>query len=369
MSSLIPERQLLICPALAATIGLEEALLLQLLKDVCQLRPARAWQELSAQELALLLPFWSATDCHRVAHSLQEKGILTLGRSNQQSLRFSLDSSSGGDQATTTANSPPIQANTADQRRAKPLPSLWAADEELVQLLALNHNIPRQFSLQQQQAFALYWQERGEISHSWSNKFRQWVLKEWRHQQSQQSASDASDTIESQWRPSPDAIEILQRSGVSPAFMEDAVPEFVLYWRERGVESNTWNSKFIAHIRRQWAKFTATLELDYEPRQIPDNWQPSEDVYDILRLANIEIDFARQLVPEFVLFWRDTKEIQRSWNTKFLQHAKYQWATRHHMETHNAGQPANHRSGQAATNSPFQRLTDRSWADGLVEGG
>ena len=147
------------------------------------------------------------------------------------------------------------------------------------------------------------------------------------------------------------------------------MPEFILYWRERGEASSSWNSKFVAHIRRQWAIFTKTLELDYEPREIAANWQPSEDVYDILRLANIDLEFARQQVAEFVLFWRDTREIKRSWNTKFLQHAKYKWATRHHMGQHYAGQQIADGTGQQNVKSTFEHLTDRSWAEGLVGDG
>jgi hypothetical protein len=115
------------------------------------------------------------------------------------------------------------------------------------------------------------------------------------------------------------------------------------------------------------------MELDYEPREIAANWQPSEDVYDILKLANIDLNFARQLVPEFVLFWRDTKQIQRSWNTKFLQHAKYHWATRHQMNNHYSGQnyarqQVPNRPGQTERKTTFEHLTDRSWAQDLVDG-
>ena len=151
-------------------------------------------------------------------------------------------------------------------------------------------------------------------------------------------------------------------------YAQGLIGEFVLYWRERGEAHSTWNSKFISHIRRQWAQFTKAMELDYEPREIAANWQPNEDVYDILKLATIDLDFARQLVPEFVLFWRDTQQIQRSWNTKFLQHAKYQWATRHQMGQHYAGQQLSARSNQPERQSTFDLLTDRSWAKDLVEG-
>lgn len=376
MSSLIPERPLVISPSLATTIGLEEAILLQVLNDSTVFGTATEqqhyqWYTITRTELINLLPFWDSTSLQRILNSLKDKGIILVEnekQSNSDTIRFAMNEAQ-------QTKKPPVTTRTArtrqshSQRGASLIKKDWQPDEDLLQLMALNHNIPREFSQHQCEDFVLYWLERAEVSHSWPSKFRQHLLKEWRFHQSREAQTknqEHNDMIH-EWKPSPEALEILHRSGTTPDFINDAIPEFVLYWRERGEASGTWNSKFIAHIRRQWAKYTKTLELDYEPRSISATWQPNEDVYDILRLANIDISFARQLVPEFVLFWHDTNEIQRSWNTKFLQHTKYQWATRHHMEQHYAGQSNSHQSTQRADQSPFKQLTDRSWAEGLVK--
>ncbi|MEE8058350.1 MAG: DnaT-like ssDNA-binding domain-containing protein [Pseudomonadales bacterium] len=384
MSSLIPERTIVISPSLATTIGLEEAVLLQLLNDAAVFgqdnsKQGYQWFTIQRVELQALLPFWDNNELQRISKSLKDKGVILINSpplNHCDHLSFAMNEQTASNITPPTvsisASMAPTAANKPATRGAGLLADNWQPDEDLLQLLALNHNIPRAFALQQREDFVLYWRERQQVSHSWHSKFRQHVLKEWRFLQSRQaaaiSASTQSNDIKGEWQPSPDALEILLRTDVSPDFIEDAIPEFVLYWRERGEVSSTWNSKFIAHIRRQWAKYTQALELDYEPRQIASNWQPNEDVYDILRLANIDIDFSRQLVPEFVLFWRDTKEIQRSWNTKFLQHTKYQWATRHNMEQVHARQSIDHQPGQAKDGSLIKRLTDRSWAKGIVEG-
>jgi DnaT DNA-binding domain len=380
MSSLIPERQLVISPSLATTIGLEEAVLLQVLNDAATFSSATKkqnylWYCIDGGELMNLLPFWDQPALRRIIKSLQDKGIILIETTQLNAggqVRFAMNEQQ--------PKRPPAPAHTpvsnrqpkAAARGASLIDEHWQPDEDLLQLMKLNHNIPREFALQQTEDFILYWRDRREVSHSWPSKFRQHLLKQWRFHQSREAKNQAvtnqRSDINQSWKPSFEALEILHRANVTPDFIEDSIPEFVLYWGERGEASSTWNSKFIAHIRRQWAKFTKSLELDYEPRQIAANWQPSEDVYDILRLANIELAFARQLVPEFVLFWRDTQEIQRSWNTKFLQHTKYQWATRHHMEQHYAPQSVSHQSGQRAAQSPFKQLTDRSWAEGIVDG-
>lgn len=375
MSSLIPERPLIISPSLATTIGLEEAVLLQVLNDCMEYSQGSQqhgyqWFTLNRNDLQKYLPFWDLNELQRICQSLKDKGIILIESApltQNQQFRFAMN-----EQSQATEPSPQQTVATPTKKSANLLADNWQPDEDLLQLITMNHNIPRDFALQQREDFVLYWRDRQQVSHSWSSKFRQHVLKEWRFHQSRQATANnqqaLSNDINQQWQPSPDALEILYRTGITADFIEDSIPEFVLYWRERGEAHSTWNSKFIAHIRRQWAQFNKTMELDYEPREIPANWQPNEDVYDILKLANIDMDFARQLVPEFVLFWRDTQQIQRSWNTKFLQHAKYQWATRHQMGQHYAGQQLTDRSGQPERKSTFDLLTDRSWAKDLVEG-
>ena len=421
MSSLIPERPLVISPSLAATIGLEESVLLQLLNDLTKLsggeqRGGHRWYTLPRATLEEQLPFWDCAELQRVCNSLCDKGIILvesspLSQCGQLLFAMNEPCREGAIEPGLAVAQPHLQRTPQpirppqQQRPQQPSPpqldtgrsgaSLlaenWQPDEDLLQLLALNHGIPREFALRQLEDFVLYWRERRQVSHAWASKFRQHVLKEWRFQQSRDAAAQPSvagpsiteqpPDLDSAWQPSPDALEILHRAGVNAEFIEDAIPEFVLYWRERGESSNTWNSKFIAHIRRQWARYSSALKADYEPQEIPANWQPSEDVYDILRMANIDLDFARQLIPEFVLFWRDTKQIQRSWNSKFLQHAKYQWASRNHYSGQlynaqglsHAGQQGSHSAAHSTAsgelrNSPFKQLTDRSWAEGIVDG-
>lgn len=354
MSSLPPERSLVFSPSLAATIGLSEAILLQLLADLAALQGGPV-TDLRTSQLQHNLPFWSVADLERIAHSLRDKGVISLysgSLAREGRLRFSL---AGAADARLPATAP------APAPGAHRLAPDWQPDDDLLQLLQFNHGIPTAFALDQLEDFRLYWRSRDEAHHAWPSRFRSHVIRRWREHQQQQARGTAP--IEAAWLPSEDAMEILLRTGISRAFIEDAVPEFVLYWRERGEAGSTWNSRFIAHVRRQWARYRHSLHHDDEPRPLPPDWQPSEDVFDILRLANIDADFAREQLAEFSLFWRDVGTPQRSWNSKFLQHIKYQWAHRHHMRLHHAGtDPTDQRS------TAFQRLTDRSWAAGIVDG-
>ena len=173
--------------------------------------------------------------------------------------------------------------------------------------------------------------------------------------------------MDQQWQPSRDAIEVLVRqAGINLQFVEDAVPEFVLYWQERGEKSRTWNSKFIQHTRRQWLRYTSALEHDTDPKRIPDDWRPNHDVMDVLAMANIDRDFALNLLPEFVLYWKDSNQLHASWNTKFLQHVKYHWAKRHAYPNaegqHHEGLQTITQPTRTRDRSITQDLNDRSWA-------
>ncbi|MCX2982768.1 hypothetical protein EYC98_18045 [Halieaceae bacterium IMCC14734] len=374
-SSLIPETQLQFSPALAATIGVEEAILLQHLGTVFthrtpETRNGYAWLTIERRWLLDTLPFWTAVDLHRVSKSLADKGVILVGSPplhESEIFLFAINELQEKAPAKPRPAEPPPNAQRAS---AGLIATSWSPSEDLLQMLALNHNISRQFALDQLEDFVFYWRERGEVSHAWENKYRQHVLSRWRHQQQHEAerfAPDQNSKLDNSWRPSADALEILQRSEVSQAFMEDAIPEFILYWRERNATVKELNSKFIHHIRRQWARYTSAVSHDTEPRRIPEDWQPTADVYDILHMSHIDGEFAEQLLPEFILYWRDSNQLHQSWNTKFLQHVKYRWANRHQLTqsadaNHAAGQQQANTKGRTRDRSLNDDLNDRSWA-------
>ena len=82
-SSLVPERQLVFSPGLAATIGLGEAILLQHLQALFdhqqpEIREDRAWLSVEREFLLHTLPFWTVEDLQRTSRSLVDKGVLLV---------------------------------------------------------------------------------------------------------------------------------------------------------------------------------------------------------------------------------------------------------------------------------------------------
>ncbi len=377
--SLLPETPIAIPPSLAATLGLEEAALVVVLQDCVRHSELQAqqhlqWMTLSKDKILPLVPFWSEADIQRVLQNLRDKGVIQLDSppfTQAQYLRVAFDvPSSAAQTPPSPVNINSIPANHGVGGNSL-IPPNWQPPESMLQTLKQFNGIEADFSLSQVTPFVTYWTEKRATAASWSNKFRTWVLREWRSREADflKPSPEVAIPMYREWQPSLDALEILNKSGINQAFIEDCIPEFVLYWQERGEALKTWNSKFIQHIRNQWERYTNATRYDSEPRRIDANWQPSSDVYDVLTFANIEIDFARQLVPEFVMYWRESHRVQTSWNSKFLQHVKYRWAQRHQMPSalSTGQQHEKYRSfGQRGEQKSdiIERLVDRSWAQG-----
>ena len=363
--SLLPERQIVISPSLAATIGLEEAVVLSCLAQLGDFLPSEKsrgyrWYQVQLKQLNRLLPFLTLERLQHALNSLRDKGILLVSSpplAASGELRFAFDEAAGK----SAAQPAPQPEQSSAFRAGQQMSPDWQPDRDCMALIN-QQGIPTSFARDQIAAFVQYWRERGEARHAWGNRFVQHVAREWqRFQASQQPAwqKQASQNatepaaIDMNWQPSADALDILRvQAGVNESFIRDAIPEFVLFWQEKGERSNTWNARFINHVRRQWARFQHAVENDNDPRPIEGNWQPSADVWDVIDLARIERSFARELVPEFIIYWRDRNEARESWNTTFLQFVKRQWQMRH---TANSGDNTRDRK-------LIDDLTDTSWA-------
>ena len=132
-------------------------------------------------------------------------------------------------------------------------------------------------------------------------------------------------SIEKTWLPNMDAVSILKSAEVSEEFISNSIPEFILFWREKGFKSDSWNTLFINHVRKEWAKFTNKINDKNKPKKMIASWEPDPSCYDVLKLAKISKKFAMEQLVEFRIFWIDSNEIMTSWNSKFIQHVKYKW--------------------------------------------
>ncbi len=407
---------LAVCIATANRIGLHEATVLAALQQLAILQPpgrlAISWQQLQC-----LIGFLNQSQRDQALIRLEQYGLIEMfADSNQQHLVVELNASRQALSVTKPApqtptsrtydnsepaNIPEPQSQHESQKsshlgyrhanqsstthgntlnRRRPLDQQWQPAADTLQRLE-QHGIPSAFVWSQLDTFRLAGIEQGNNRNDWNTRFFRHVKSQWVYAQNDaqrfqrqaerttfQPAPNDANPIEYQWRPSHDALEILQRAGIDPQFIQDAVAEFVLYWSERGDAHKTWNSKFIQHIRQQWARYSAALEHVSTPCIISQDWQPKPDCFDILAMGHIPEAFARQLIPEFVLYWHDTKQVHNSWNSRYLQYVKRQWGQQ--MRSPSAqvagGQNENataHQSGYTTAAASIDRLSDTSWAD------
>ena len=375
--SLIPEKPIVFSPTLAATIGLEEAILVQVLQE-CASHCAQvsssgyAWITVPAQNLLNLAPFWGEQDIRRLSSSLHEKGLLLIGGgafSAAHDFRFAFNEntaeSSADHRSTQASNSVPKTHLGNNPHSAKTIGGSWQPGGDTLRQLA-QLGVTGEFARQQVPQFVAYWRDRNVPRHSWEAKFIKDVWRNWQQAEAQSFRKQKEVPICSDWRPSQDALNILSKQGgINPNFIEDAIPEFILFWRDKGELSSTWDSKFINHVRYQWQYYSGMIDQDKMPQAITTQWRPKESVYDVLRMANIDRDFAQRLIPEFVLYWQENGSVQCSWSTKFLQYVKRQWAR--HIQPQTADQNYGKQQGSDSKSRIRDRniidaLSDRSWA-------
>ena len=282
----------------ANTIGLEEAILLEHLRQQESLNKKNSFKSIFSD-----LAFWSDEKTGDLLSSLVKTGLVV--ESNFQGISY-------------------FSSKKPQQRLKSDNKNRWVPNKEVFDQI-IEYGIPEDFAASQIDDFKKLNEERNTKEINWGVKFLRFVIKKWRFKEVEDNKMMKTKPIEKNWIPDEDAKEILVKSGINEEFIDKEVPEFVLYWTERKEESDIWNSKFIAHIRRQWGRFKDVKEKDDKPSKMTSEWTPNQDFFDILELTDIPREFAETSKPEFIMYWKETGQSLTSWNSKFLQHVKYHW--------------------------------------------
>ena len=293
----------------AKTIGLNQAVLLEVLNSLLDETKRNLFSE---GEILKETSFWERDYLETILKNLAAKGLIKSVEGNYSLIKMKEDPA------------PIKEYSSLNIREDKFLNTEWSPEPELLEQIS-EYGIPDSFALTYVDEFKHLSAEKNERNHSWGIKFLRFVIKKWREQEITTHKENKRKPITQQWYPDEEAIEILIRAGVNNEFIEKEIPEFILYWSERNEVSDIWSSKFISHMRRQWAKSENLVENKEMPELINPKWNPNEDFYDVLSLTDITKEFADSSLPEFILYWKETGQAHNSWNSKFLQHVKYQW--------------------------------------------
>ncbi|WP_028669201.1 DnaT-like ssDNA-binding domain-containing protein [Saccharospirillum impatiens] len=242
----------MVSPALAETLGLEEALLYQLLTEMALLLGPRV--ALTEQHRQQLLPFWSNTQLSAVLRRVQAQGLLTVHNEDPWQVHLEdLDDSlippeqpwpatgagtnAGEDipvervpvrtmnrpvQAAEPGNPPAQDMNDARRRNQvqddlaylkpeKPdmntvraertrMHAEWEPGPEFPGLLSF-HDIPLTYALAELAKFRQYYQDKDRAEFSWDVRFLNWVQRSWhdqlnnkgRHERTQQHTQEPAN--------------------------------------------------------------------------------------------------------------------------------------------------------------------------------
>ena len=282
---------------IASTLGLEEAILVEFLKS------SKTDKPVSFNQISQELNFWNKEKLTLLLENLLKVGLIS-NVMHQGSMHFIFKKTNQK-----------IELNKENK---------WIPDKEVLDQIT-EYGIPEDFANLQIDDFKKLSEEKNETSNNWGIKFLRFVIKKWRFKEAEDNKKKKTKPIAKDWAPDDDAIEILIKSGVNEDFIDKEIAEFILYWSERKEESDIWNSKFIAHIRRQWGRFKDVKENDNLPSKMTSEWNPNQDFFDILELTEITKEFAENAKPEFIMYWKETGQSLTSWNSKFLQHVKFHW--------------------------------------------
>lgn len=233
---MIPEKVLVVSPALAETLGLEEALLYQLLSELALLTGPSL--KLTASHRERLLPFWTQSQLSAVLRRLQAQGLLKV----QGAAPWQIEIEDLANEVSTVPVAPEITPgqdisqheapvhkvpvygmNDARRRNQeedqlaylKPEPSpqgsvraertrmhgQWEPSEDFPQLLSF-HDIPLSFALSELGKFRQYYQDKDRTEHSWDVRYLNWVQRAWhdqlnskgRYERNQSSAQEPTNT-------------------------------------------------------------------------------------------------------------------------------------------------------------------------------
>ncbi len=100
--------------------------------------------------------------------------------------------------------------------------------------------------------------------------------------------------------------------------------------------------------------FAAAGYQDPRATTLPEDFCPDDGTYELLTLHDrIPAEFIAEQLVDFKLYWQETGEARKGWQSRFRQHVVRRWK-REQSEKQ-----------QRPTRSTVEKLTDRSWAQGF----
>jgi hypothetical protein len=162
------------------------------------------------------------------------------------------------------------------------------------------------------------------------------------------------------WKPSDHVFTMLAQRAITEEFARDQLDGFVLFHSGKSDRQGAFDSRFLKHVIHNWESAKTAA------RPIPQNWQPDPQTVYSLNSMSIPDVFIRERLVEFVAFWRESGKPSSGWNAKFYDSVTTSWnkKVRSAALQTPGGQAVSQIEAERKTDQLYDRLGDRSWAEG-----
>lgn len=132
----------------------------------------------------------------------------------------------------------------------------WRPSEHIVETLKVTRGIDPDFCEDCLPDFVIYHGGKQDRQGAFDAKFRSHVLR------NHEMRKHEPKPLPAGWQPDQQTIQRLVLAGVAVDFIWDVLPEFDLYWRERGTPEHGWNAKYYAHVTRSWQQRSTQMAAE-----------------------------------------------------------------------------------------------------------
>jgi len=237
---------------IAATIGLECAVIYEFLKN-------KKIEHISISELSDELNFWPNRKIIEYVAELDQKGLI------------SFDLKRGKLSVKNKINKTKLQTpKTFDKLE---MDANWQPSDDVLEIL-LRSEISGDFIHSLIPEFRVYWMEKPGIHVSYNSKFIEFTRFKWAQHSAEVDTRTKPFVIDDNWQPSEECREVLSLSGISEDFANEKIFDFILYWKQDGRAFNTWDVKFLNHVKTCWNKEVEKIKK--EPKISFDFYEADE---------------------------------------------------------------------------------------------
>ena len=237
---------------IAASIGLECSIIYEFLKN-------KKTEYILISELNDELNFWPNQKIIEYVAELDQKGLISFDlKKGRLSIKNKISKT---------------QLQTPKTFDKSEMGTNWQPSDDVVEIL-LKAEISENFIQSLIPEFRVYWMEKPGILVSYNSKFIEYARFKWAQHIAEIDTRTKPFVIDDGWQPSDECKEVLSLSAIPEGFANEKILDFILYWKQDGRAFNTWDVKFLNHVKTCWNKEVEKIKK--EPKINIDFYEAEE---------------------------------------------------------------------------------------------